>query len=65
MELAALQQLGSAELEEGITDRTAWMSVENILRQYASLFSDSLNFRQCLKIGIRAPENQEFSAEGT
>lgn len=34
-ELAALQQLGSAELEEGITDRTAWMSVENILRQYA------------------------------
>ncbi len=34
-ELAALQQLGSAELEEGITDRTAWVSVENILRQYA------------------------------
>jgi DNA repair protein RecO (recombination protein O) len=34
-ELAALQQLGSAELEEGIADRTAWVSVENILRQYA------------------------------
>ena len=34
-ELAALQQLGSAELEEGIADRAAWMSVENILRQYA------------------------------
>ena len=34
-ELAALQQLGSAELGEGITDRTAWVSVENILRQYA------------------------------
>ncbi len=34
-ELAALQQLGSAELEEGITDRTAWVAVENILRQYA------------------------------
>lgn len=34
-ELAALQQLGSAELGEGIADRTAWMSVENILRQYA------------------------------
>lgn len=34
-ELAALQQLGSAELGEGIADRTAWVSVENILRQYA------------------------------
>ena len=34
-ELAALQQLGSAELEEGIIDRTAWVAVENILRQYA------------------------------
>jgi DNA repair protein RecO (recombination protein O) len=34
-ELAALQELGSAELGEGIADRTAWISVENILRQYA------------------------------
>ena len=34
-ELAALQQLGSAELGEGIADGTAWVSVENILRQYA------------------------------
>ncbi|MEG4583842.1 DNA repair protein RecO [Microcoleus sp. MOSTC5] len=34
-ELAALQQLASPELEEGIADRTTWVSVENILRQYA------------------------------
>ncbi|TAG49905.1 MAG: DNA repair protein RecO [Oscillatoriales cyanobacterium] len=34
-ELAALQQLGSAELGEGIADRGTWISVENILRQYA------------------------------
>lgn len=34
-ELAALQQLASPELGEGIADRTTWVSVENILRQYA------------------------------
>jgi len=35
-ELAALQQLASAELAAvGIADRAAWISVENILRQYA------------------------------
>jgi DNA repair protein RecO (recombination protein O) len=35
-ELAAFQQLGSPELEAGgITDRAAWVAVENILRQYA------------------------------
>lgn len=36
MELNALQQLGSPELATGeIADRAAWVSVENILRQYA------------------------------
>jgi DNA repair protein RecO (recombination protein O) len=34
-ELAALQELASPELGEGIADRTTWVSVENILRQYA------------------------------
>ena len=34
-ELGALQQLASPELGEGIADRTTWVSVENILRQYA------------------------------
>jgi DNA repair protein RecO (recombination protein O) len=34
-ELAAFQQLASPELTGGITDRTAWVAVENILRQYA------------------------------
>jgi DNA repair protein RecO (recombination protein O) len=35
-ELAAFQELASPELAlEGIGDRTAWVAVENILRQYA------------------------------
>lgn len=35
-ELAAFQQLANPELAaEGIADRTAWVAVENILRQYA------------------------------
>jgi DNA repair protein RecO (recombination protein O) len=36
MQLAALQQLAGAELTAvGIADRASWVSVENILRQYA------------------------------